>query len=88
MPSRYVELLIYADDTPVIATSVSQRCLSNTLRYLSNLERWLSEWRIAINTSKSSFMLFDKVGRHFPKPQPDQLLGEPIQWVDTARYLG
>ena len=33
-------------------------------------------------------MLFAKAGWRFPKPRPVQLLGEPIQWVDTARYLG
>jgi len=56
--------------------------------YLSNLERWLSEWRIAINVSKSSAMLFAKTGRRIPKPRAVQLFGEPIEWVDDTRYLG
>ena len=30
-------------------------------------------------------MLIDKAGRRIAKPR---LFGEPIQWVDTARYLG
>ena len=33
-------------------------------------------------------MLFAKVSRRIPKPRPVQLFGEPIQWCDTARYLG
>jgi hypothetical protein len=33
-------------------------------------------------------MLFAKAGLRFPKPRPVQLLGEPIHWVYTARYLG
>jgi hypothetical protein len=33
-------------------------------------------------------MLFSKAWWRFPKPRPVQFLGEPIQWVDTARYLG
>jgi hypothetical protein len=33
-------------------------------------------------------MLFTKAGRCIPKPQPVQLFEEPIQWVDTTRYLG
>jgi hypothetical protein len=47
----------------------------------------VAEWRIAINVSKSSAMLFVKTGRRVPQPRSVQLFGEPIQWVDTARYL-
>jgi hypothetical protein len=50
--------------------------------YLNDLQRWLSEWRIAINVSKSS------AGRRFIQPRPVTLFGEPIEWVETTRYLG
>jgi hypothetical protein len=33
-------------------------------------------------------VLFVKAARHVQKPRPVQFLGEPIQWVETARYLG
>jgi len=33
-------------------------------------------------------MFFAKAGRRIPKPRPLHLFGEPILWVDTARYLG
>jgi hypothetical protein len=56
--------------------------------YLSDIERWLGELRFATNLSKSNAMLFAKVVWRVPKPRPVQFLGEPIQWVDTARYLG
>jgi len=82
--SRHVKLALHADNTAVIATSrqpaLFVKCLET---YLSDLERWLREWRIAINV-----MLFAKDGRRISKPWPAQLFGEPIQWVDTARYLG
>ena len=68
----YVELNLYADDTIDTATSV----------------RRLRELRIAINTSKGCVVLSAMAGRRIPKPRPDQFLGEPFQWVDTARYLG
>jgi hypothetical protein len=55
---------------------------------LSDLERWLREWRVAINASKSNAMLFAKDAWRVPRPRPVQFLGEPIEWVDTARYLG
>jgi hypothetical protein len=58
-PSRHVELDLYADDTAVIATSRQPALLVKYREtYLSDLERWLNEWRIAINVSKSSAMLY------------------------------
>jgi hypothetical protein len=52
------------------------------------LLRWLSEWRIAINVSKSSAMIFTRAGRRFIQPRPVTLFGEPIQWIETTCYLG
>jgi hypothetical protein len=61
VPSRHVELPLYADDTAIIATSRKSALLIGYLEtYLSELERWLREWRIAINVSKSNAMLFAK----------------------------
>jgi hypothetical protein len=54
--------------------------------YLADLEIWLRKWRIAINVSKSTAMLFTQ--RHIQNPRPVLLFGEPIVWVDTACYLG
>jgi hypothetical protein len=51
-PSRHVELALYADDTAVIGTSRQTALLVKYLEtYLSDRERYLSEWRIAINVS-------------------------------------
>ena len=88
-PSHHVELALYADDTAIIATSCQLALLIKYVEtYLGDLKRWLSEWRIAISVSKSSAMPFTKTGRRIPKPRSVQLFGEPIQWVDDARYLG
>ena len=56
--------------------------------YLSHLERWLTKWRIAINVSKSSAIIFALAGRRFIQPRSVTLFGEPIISVDTIRYLG
>jgi hypothetical protein len=56
--------------------------------YLVRLERWLRDWRIAINVSKSTPVLFVKAARRIQKSRAVQFLGEPILWVETARYLG
>jgi hypothetical protein len=89
VPSRHVDLALYADDTAIIATSRKSTLLIRYLEsYLSDLERWLREWRTAINVSKSNAMLFAKAAWRIPRPRPVHFLGKPIEWVDTARYLG
>jgi hypothetical protein len=85
VPSRHVELALYADDTAVIATSRKPALLVSYLEsYLADLE--LRKWRIAINVSKSMAMLFTR--RRIQTPRPVSLFGKPIVWVETARYLG
>jgi len=49
--------------------------------YLNDLQRWLSEWTIAINVPRSTAIIFIQ-------PRPVALFGEPIEWVETTRYLG
>jgi hypothetical protein len=89
VPSRHGELALYADDTAIIATSRKSALLIRYLEsYLSDIERWLRERRIAINVSKSNAMLFAKAAWRVPRPRPVQFLGQPIESVDTARYLG
>jgi len=58
-PSHHVELVLYADDTANIATSRKPTLLVSYLEsYLNDLQRWLSEWRIAINVSKCTAIIF------------------------------
>jgi hypothetical protein len=79
-PSRYVELAQYADDPSLLVGYLEA--------YLDRLELWLRNWRIAINVPKSTAVLFAKAARSVRQPRPVQFLGEPIEWVQTARYLG
>jgi hypothetical protein len=88
-PSHHVELVLYTDDTAIIATSRKLTLLvSYPESYLNDLQRWLNEWRIAINISKSTAIIFARAGRRFIQPRPVTLFGEPIEWVDRTRYLG
>jgi hypothetical protein len=78
MPSRHVDLALYADDTAVIATSRSPLFLVRYLEtYLNRLDRWLRDLRIVINVSKSTAMLFTKTMRCVERTRPPQLFGEP-----------
>ena len=63
MPIRslHVDLTLYEDETAITATSHRPALLVSYLEsYLSDLERWLKEWMIAINVSKSTAMLFTR----------------------------
>jgi hypothetical protein len=78
--SHHVGLALYADDTAIIAMSRKPTLLVSYLEsYLGDLQRWLSEWRIAIIVSKSSAMTVARADRSVT------LFGEPIQWVETTR---
>jgi hypothetical protein len=86
VPSRHVELALYADYTAVTATSRKPALVVSYLEsYLADLELWLRKWRIAINVSKSMAMLFTR--RRIQNPRPVAPIGEPIVWVGTTRYL-
>jgi hypothetical protein len=87
-PSHHVELALYADDTAIIATCRKPTLLVSYLEeYLNELQRWLTEWRIAFNVSKSTAIIFASAGQRFIQRRPVTLYGEPIEWVDTTRYL-
>jgi hypothetical protein len=86
VPSHHVELALYADDTAIISTSRKSALLLRYLEsYLSDLERWLREWRIAINVSKSNAMLFPKAAWRIPRPRPVHFPGEPIKYSPLLR---
>jgi len=88
-PLHHVELALYVDDTAFIATSRKQMLLVSYLEsHLNDLQRWLSECRFAINVPKSTTLIFARAGRRFAQPRQVTLYGDPIQWVDTVRFLG
>jgi hypothetical protein len=88
-PSHNVELALYAGDTAIIATSRKPTLLVSYLEaYLNEIQRWLTEWRIAINVCKSNPIIFARAERRFIQPRPVTLFEEAIEWVDTTRYLG
>ena len=56
--------------------------------YLNDIQRWLRDWKIVINVSKSTAIILACARRHFVQPRPLALFGDTIEWVDTTRYLG
>jgi hypothetical protein len=67
-PSCHVELAQYADDTALVATSHSPSFLVGYLEtFLGRIEHCLRDWRIAINVSKSTAVLFTTPARRIQK---------------------
>ena len=55
MPSYHIDLAQYAGDTALVATSKQPQLLLKYLEtYLTELETWLRDWRIAINVDTMS----------------------------------
>jgi len=70
------------DDTAITATSRKPTLLVSYLEsQLNDLQRPLSEWRIA-TVSKSIANIFARARQSFTQPRPVTLFGEPIEWVD------
>jgi hypothetical protein len=68
-PLHHVELALYVDDTAIIVTSRKLSLLVSYLEsYLNDLQRWLSEWRITMNVSKSTAIIFARAGQCFIQP--------------------
>jgi hypothetical protein len=62
--SHHVGLTLYEDDMTKIATHRKPTLLTSYIySYLSDLQRWLSEWRIAVYVPKTSTMIFARAGR-------------------------
>jgi len=88
-PSHHVELALCAVDAAIIAVSrMPTLHVSYLESYLNDLQRWFSEWNIVINVPKSTAIIFASAGRRFIQHGLVTLFGEPIEWVDTTRYLG
>jgi hypothetical protein len=87
--SCHIKSAQYADDTALIAMSHSPLLLVSYVQtYLGRLRLWQWDWRIAINVLNSTTVLSAKAMKCNQKPRQLQFLGQPIQWVETAHYLG
>jgi hypothetical protein len=83
VPSCHVELALYADDSAISATSRKSALLIRYLEsYLSDLQGWLREWRIAINVLMRNAIPFAKAAGRVPRLRPINLLGHHIEFVN------
>ena len=74
--SHHIQLPLYADVTASIATSRKPTLLFSYLEsYLNDFQRCLCKWRIAINVSKSTAIIFAHAGRRFIQLRPVTFFG-------------
>ncbi|OWR45487.1 putative endonuclease and reverse transcriptase protein [Danaus plexippus plexippus] len=53
-------------------------------RQLDQLPQWLDKWRLKVNVSKTQAISLWR--RHLP--QPPNLMGQPLTWARSIKYLG
>ncbi|GFS56196.1 RNA-directed DNA polymerase from mobile element jockey [Trichonephila clavipes] len=86
--SPLVGICLFADAAAILSQSNAHHEVRTGLqKYLIKLKRWLTLWRISINTSKSRAVIFKK-GNFRNNLQPLKLFRCSITWYDEVEYLG
>lgn len=81
-----VNIATYADDTAIIATSLTPGDASlNIQKELNEIEKWLHKWKIRVNPQKSTHVTFTLRRGDCP---PVNLCGTQIPQNTTVKYLG
>ncbi|GBN21601.1 RNA-directed DNA polymerase from mobile element jockey [Araneus ventricosus] len=66
--NQETHLCMYADDTAIMSTGISQHSISDNLNtYLAEKGKWLIKWKIMVNVDKSQAVYFTR--KRTPPPQ-------------------
>ncbi|GFV05004.1 RNA-directed DNA polymerase from mobile element jockey [Trichonephila clavipes] len=80
---------MFAVDTAIISQNKRfSVVISNLQHYISLLELWLYDWKIKVNASKSDCLMFTRRSQLPVGLTPVTIFGQPVPWVNVARYLG
>ncbi|GFX47475.1 RNA-directed DNA polymerase from mobile element jockey [Trichonephila clavipes] len=83
-----ISTCLFADDSAELTQGVNLKYTIKTMQhFLVKLEKWLTDWRIAINVEKTQAIVFRKWGVIDPQTELT-LFDDNIQWVPVIRYLG
>ncbi|GFU53043.1 RNA-directed DNA polymerase from mobile element jockey [Trichonephila clavipes] len=83
-----VSVCLFADDAAILCNSTTaDQAVRTSQAYLSQLEIWLTKWRISINTEKTNAIIFRK-RRSQTMPTQLKLFDESIDWTFETSYLG
>ncbi|GFS77097.1 RNA-directed DNA polymerase from mobile element jockey [Trichonephila clavipes] len=83
-----ISTCLFADDSAALTQGVNLKYTIKTMQhFLVKLEKWLTDWRIAINVEKTQAIVFRKWGVIDPQTELT-LFDDNIQGVPVVRYLG
>ncbi|GFV16587.1 probable RNA-directed DNA polymerase from transposon X-element [Trichonephila clavipes] len=83
-----VSVCLFADDAAILCNNTTaDQAVRTSQAYLSQLEIWLTKWRISINTEKTNAIIFRK-RRSQSMPTQLKLFDETIDWTFETSYLG
>ncbi|GBO28350.1 hypothetical protein AVEN_220576-1 [Araneus ventricosus] len=78
----------FADDTAILSRDSSTKLVIRTLQHgLIEIEEWCALWCVAINTDKTSFVMFRK-GHSRKNLQSLTFFEEDLSWGMEIKYLG
>lgn len=87
--NRNFKIGIYADDTVIYGTSMSNKVIVKNLNEtLNNINIWCTKWRVKINAAKSEAILFSRKRNPTKNLTPPLLNETPIPWKKSVKYLG
>lgn len=84
--SPRTNMALFADDTAIYSESRNLEATTYNLQnHLNILSRWCKSWKIQINASKSSAVIFSL--RRYSTPPPLKFDSESIPWQPFVKYL-
>ncbi|KAL4141647.1 hypothetical protein QTP88_004249 [Uroleucon formosanum] len=85
--SPRTNIALFADDTTIYSESRNVEAITNNLQdHLNLLATWCNSWKIHINASKSSAVIFSL--RRYSTPPPLRFGNDSIPWQSSVKYLG
>ncbi|GFY22540.1 probable RNA-directed DNA polymerase from transposon X-element [Trichonephila clavipes] len=83
-----VDLAMYADDTAIISQhTYNFKIIERLQNYITRLQLWLVVWKMKVNASKSTSLLFTKQ-RCIENLLNIYMFDQPVPWVTEFKYLG
>jgi len=80
-------MALFADDTLLYSSSIRITAAVKKLqRQIDIVQPWLNQWRITINPSKTTTILF--TNKHTNDTPKIKIQNTPIKWSPSIKYLG
>lgn len=85
--SPTTNIALFADDTKIYSESRNLKAITINLKdHLNILSKWFKSWKIQINASKSTAVIFSL--RRYSTPLSLKFDSKSIPWQSSVKYLG